>query len=90
MLVLAFLGWFCIATVLHLVLEAKTFNEYSESFLGVAVGVGGCSLFISVIWRTVDNFQLIDDYGNTIAQREYSKTIYFNPIATHNANYKMK
>lgn len=70
---LIFFVIFFIATVLNLVFEAKTFNEYSESFMGVAVGMGSVCLFTVCIWESVNIFQLIDDLENAIARSKYSE-----------------
>lgn len=66
---------FSICTILYMVFECQTFGEYSESLLGVAVGlslIGGSIVFIS---KTKPMFELIDNFETAIAQREYLEAL---------------
>lgn len=70
--VLMLFGLFFIATILYLIFDAKTFIEYSQSMYGFAVGLALLTLFITIIWKSPQIFQLIDNYENTIARRKYA------------------
>lgn len=69
---LAYLGVFFLAAVLYIVFEAETFNEYSESFFSVAVGLVVLILLILAILKASEIFELIDNYENVIGHREYN------------------
>lgn len=68
---LLFLVFFSVATILYVIFEADNFDEYSESFSGVANGIVTFCLFIGYISKTPDIFQLISDFEKTIAQSKY-------------------
>lgn len=63
--------FFSLATILYLISEAKTFDEYSESLLGFVVGISIVGCFIVIIWKTADIYRLIDNFERVITQSEW-------------------
>lgn len=70
---LVYMGVFGVSTIRYFVSVPQNFDEYSEAFLGVGVAIGSFGIFSTEIWKAPSIFKLINNYEETIAQREYLK-----------------
>lgn len=67
-------------TLLGLVIEANTFQEYSECFYGFITSFACIPLINVVIWKAFNMFKLIEKFEAIIAKRTHRQNMsnYFN------------
>lgn len=64
------LGIYTILSALFLLLEAKTFSEYGDSFYSTVTTLFCLVIFSLVVWKSAKIFDLIDGLEAIILKRE--------------------
>lgn len=74
-------GLYSVAAILYILTRSESFDESAEAFLGVSVSFGVFILFMVVIWKGPDLFELIENFEKHFAKREYLKFVFFFKIS---------
>lgn len=68
---------FGVLSAVFLGYEAKTLNEYADSFYELATSTAFSLILATIFWKVNRLFKLIGDFEKLIGQRKIKKIIFF-------------